>query len=180
VRNRVQQDPSAEPGRETGLVVQGLDQGTAEFGRTFLPLARRFDLTRFSFAGRAADGGVLYEYLPAGETRDDWTHLGSLHIVRVGQTFEDSAPIVPKLAAAIMRSGVEVHEAGSYPGSAGGVYFLHYTIASGPLREEGLSAVWAVLPGHIANFQEMNRAEPYSAHQVEYFKSVAASLARPN
>ena len=165
--------------RSSAPLVHGLSDEAAHLGNLFLPLARRFGLSNFAHASPGARGGALYEYLPPGETLDAWTRIGTLYIFRVGETWEDAEATLPRYVEALRKGAPEVHSTDSFPGAKGGSFFIHYTTGGGPIREEGLSAIWAVFPGHLANFQTMKRGEPYSEQDIEYFRSIAASLTTP-
>jgi len=136
-------------------------------------------LTNFAGASAGANGGALYEYLAPGETLEAWSRIGTLYVFRVGETWEDAEATLPRYVEAFRNSAPEVHSADSFPGAKGGAFFLHYTIGGEPLREEGLSAIWAVFPGHLANFQTMNRGERYSERDIEHFRSITATLTTP-
>jgi hypothetical protein len=170
---------SSDPrGGEAGPVVHGLSDQQAQFGNTFLPLAREFGRTKYAYAARTATG-VQYEYLPEGETLDGWQHLATLTLVAVGRSWDDGKAILPK-AVEVFRRGVRVLETSTFSGSAGVVAFTSYRIGGGAIEEYNLAATWQLTPGTLATFQVQQRLRAHTREQVEHFKSVAARIAQPS
>jgi hypothetical protein len=160
-------------------IVVGLSAEEADGGRQFLPLARQFALPQFAFAARSSNGGLLYEFLPLGDSLDRWTRLGSVHVFRVGATLDDAAQILPEYMEFLRSLADVVHETEYFPALNGGVHLIHYDAAANDYREEGLAAVWVTGPGLIVNFQVMNRGSAYTEAHVEGFWKIFSELAEP-
>lgn len=164
--------PPSEP-----FTAIGVSEGEAEFGKTYLPLTRRFGFTEYVHAARAAGGSTLYEYLPEGETLEGWNHLATLLLHRVAGSWEEGAKALPRYRDAFLAGLPLVQESLHAPGAQGGASYLRYQTGGGPLTEHALAVVWQVLPGTMATFQVQQRSEPFAQRQKDEFVELVYELA---
>jgi hypothetical protein len=176
-------EPRSEAGSEPALTdepqtIPPLGDAEREIGRTFQPLADEFGFTEYVHAARTPSGGILFEYLPEGDSLDSWNFLGTLLLTRVAKTWEEGAEILPRYASAFAKQMQDLNEAIIWPFPEGQVSFIDYEIGTGASREHNLATIWQVLPGTIALFQAQRRTERFSQWQIDHFKTVAQRLGR--
>lgn len=184
-----QSDAPAPPGEAPATAVptpdtvlpdpSPLSEPERELGRTFQPLADQFGLSVYANASRTASGrGLVFEYLPEGQARDDWEYRGIFVLTRVGDSWEQGLEVMPRFIEAFARQQGQVNEAGTWTFSEGDVTFLDYEGSTAGMHEHGLAAIWQVLPGHIAIFQAQRRPHRFEEWQITHFKQVASRLGR--
>jgi len=160
-----------------GLVYQGLSAADAELGTKFLPLTRQLGFTRLVFAARTGTGN-LYEYLPEGETLEDWQHLATIHLSNTGRPADEWNSVLAPYAAKWPALADAVREKQTFSGPAGDVYFVNYETGWGELKEYNLAVIWQFQPSVIATFQSKQRRTPVVERQVDRFKLLAKRLTR--
>jgi hypothetical protein len=148
-----------------------------ELGRTFLVVAEHFALTRYARATRT-ETGLLFEYLPEGETLEAWRTLGSLLLVPVAGDWEAGEALLPKYVDAFRRRQPAVKDIAAVPGAGGMIWFMDYEVGSDTLKQHNLAAIWQVLPGTLGVFQTRRRDERFEAWQIEHFQRPVAQLDR--
>jgi hypothetical protein len=161
-------------------LLKPLDQREIEFGARFQPLADEFGLLQYARASRTPTGnGLVFDYLPEGESLAAWSYRGTLRVIRVADTWEEGEAILPRYIE-IFREGVKdgLRDIETWDFPEGDVTFVDYELHSGDRTHHNLGAVWQVLPGHIAIF-EVHRADArFEDWQVERFREVAQRLGR--
>lgn len=173
------QAPSQEPAAEPPVELPPLSDRERDLGHTFQPLADEFALTEYVAASRTASGrGLVFEYLPQGQTLDDWEYHGTFVLTRVGDTWEQGLEVMPRFIEIFIGQQDQVNEAGTWNFPEGDVTFLDSEDSEGGVRVHSLSAIWQVLPGHIAIFQAQRRPERFEEWQIVRFKQVASRLGR--
>lgn len=155
-----------------------LSEEDRKFGENFLPLAREFGLTEFATAERNEAGGVLYEFLPAGEELEGWSLLGTVLLLSVGSTWEEGQAALPRYSDFIAQKVTELYTKGILPGELGDVYFLHFRLGGGTQAEHSLMANWQLHPGLLASFQVQQRPEDFSPRQIAHFQEIVRQLGR--
>ena len=155
-----------------------LSEEDRKFGENFLPLAREFGLTEFASADRNAAGGFLYEFLPAGEELEGWSHLGTVLLLSVGSTWEEGQAALPRYSEFIVQQVTELYSKGILPGELGEVYFIHFRLRDGASAEHSLMANWQLNPGLLASFHVQQRSEGFSPRQVAHFQEIVRQLGR--
>jgi hypothetical protein len=164
---------------EDGTKPDPISDPEADLGRTFQPLADEFGFTRYVHVQRTPTGrGLVFEYLPEGETLETWRFLGTLILTVVGRTWEEGAGVLPRYVEAFRKRQEQLNEIVTWEYPEGDVTFIDYELRAGPLHEHNLGAVWQVLPGMIAVFQAQRRPERFGDWQIEHFRTVARRLGR--
>jgi hypothetical protein len=147
-----------------------------EFGKTFQPLADVFAFTQYVHASRRGNG-LVYQFLPEGETLEDWHYLGVVLLVPVARTWEEAEDVMPEFIEAFLKDRQHVNQVQTIPGERTNLTYIDYELGAGSRREHILASIWQVIPGAITVFQVQRRPERFDAAQIEQFKNVASQLA---
>lgn len=153
-----------------------LSPSEVELGQRFLHLTGQFGFSELVRSSRTASG-LLFEYLPEGETLDDWHFRASVVLVRLADDWDEGATRLPAYVQAFRKQLVSENEVMTFEGS-GDVTFVDYQLGEGSRREHVLAAIWQAMPGVAAAFQVQRRPERFDAAQLEQFKDAAGRISR--
>ncbi len=157
-------------------IAGNLDQQSEEFGKTFIPLAAQFGFTEYVYAAKSDSGMILFEYLKPGENLESWKNMATVSLFPVAETEQEAAEALPQYAA-LFRSGTgRILEEEEHDTEMGKLYFTHYDISAGPIKESNLSLIWQIMPGVIGNFQVQRRPDDPSPQDVDNFKHFMTSM----
>lgn len=144
-----------------------------EFGRQFSGWTSQFGLSHYGSALQASGGGVMFEYIPEGQTFDNWMGMSTITLF----TPESADPRIVKSYADSFRSGSgqyapRILEQANWVVGNKTMYYTEYLIGEGGEQEHNVSIVTTANNGNIIVFQVQGRKGTLSDAMITKFKEI--------